>query len=159
MLHAGCGVGGRLAAELQFADGVVCDDASVSDVTWRENRCESTSSLTVTMSSRCRRYDRPQHSATLGKDTALALAPPLASICYKSSRLLSPVGRVRQCKTRIKIIWQKAESFFNHLHLAAGGQYRAGNCMFWLGVRFQNLSLPRVRETHLTHRLIESYKT
>jgi len=67
MLHAGCGVGGRLAADLEFADGVVCHDGSVSDVTWRENRCEPTSSLTVTMSARCRRYDRPHHSATLGK--------------------------------------------------------------------------------------------
>jgi len=67
MLHAGCGVGGHLTAELEFADGVVCAGGSVSDVTWRENRCEPTSSLTVTLADRCRRYQRPHHSATLGK--------------------------------------------------------------------------------------------
>jgi len=80
MLHAGCGVGGHLAADLEFADGVVCRDGSVSDVTWRENsRCEPKSSLTVTLSARCRRNERPHHSATLGKlrqcSTTLRNAP------------------------------------------------------------------------------------
>jgi len=81
MLHAGCGVGGHLAAELKFADAVVCRDGSVSDVTWREDdRCEPTSSLTVTLSDRCRRYHRPHRSATLGKLRQFPPFQPTASL-------------------------------------------------------------------------------
>ena len=70
MLHAGCGVGGHLLAGLEFADGVECSSAaagsSVSDVAWRDQRCEPTSTLTVAMSDRCLRRRRPHHSPTLG---------------------------------------------------------------------------------------------
>jgi len=84
MLHAGCGVGGHLAAELEFADGIVCRDGSVSDVTWRENRCEPTSSLTVTLSPRCSRLDRPHHSTTLGKLRQLsAIHHSHVTLCFK----------------------------------------------------------------------------
>ena len=101
MLHAGCGVGGRLAAELEFADGVICRDGAVCDVTWRENRCEPTSSLTVTLSTRCSRYERPHRSATLGKlrqFTEMCWFPVAARAIFilreprGSSRRESPVG-------------------------------------------------------------------
>jgi len=102
MLHAGCGVGGHLGAELEFSDGVVCSAASVSDVAWRENSCEPTSSLTVTLADRCRRHRRPRRSATIGK------LRQLSALCVRGGGLfvMSSVSETGSVDIRRMAVWR-----------------------------------------------------